>query len=391
MGCYYIKDDVLAKAELKYGFGEKGLDDKYISFGFEKRFGGGLRKRPAQEPKMEVMEDAVVTINIVEQLPKVKVIASFRAPSLIYSYLEEKPYVIDINKHWGRNDMERMLELGLMSTFYDNTFKPKDTMRTIDATKLVIKTVYLHRLLEKTRAKIRFRIAGQKEETYLVNLKIRDFEGKEVLSILNNEKFFPGNYEAIWDGMTNANKKAPEGTYKIEFNVYKNGVLVDEARSSIVLKEFSKPEFSKTSSTLAFENPIEKDWAEQVIQESIKLGLLDLNLALNPDMADQRSQRLEFITQIAKGLRILGAPEAETPELWLYRDMQNIPSYLLNHLNIYVSELGYGGDKTTSLLRPFEDIKRVEVAIILNRFMNWHLKEDPSVDIPVLELENNNN
>ena len=77
------------------------------------------------------------------------------------------------------------------------------------------------------------------------------------------------------------------------------------------------------------------------------------------------------LVAVSKALRYLGAKKSlSVTDLSLYSDWDTIPTHLKPFLNLYIAELGYGGDHKKNL-NAKRKITRAEAAVITRRLMSW--------------------
>ena len=80
--------------------------------------------------------------------------------------------------------------------------------------------------------------------------------------------------------------------------------------------------------------------------------------------------RIELIAIVSRFLTSFGASTKAKVDFAPYKDEVNLPQLAKKQLNLYVSELGYGGD-ALQRLRYSERLSRAEAAAIATRLLNW--------------------
>lgn len=295
----------------------------------------------------------------------------FEVPNVVYNFLMEKPYMDDVSSHWAKLAIDRVTRFEVMSV-ENGEFRPEDGLPERDVSRMVLLATYLNKLLAKERADISYEIEGEPGVPYYVDMMVINSEGFVLRNLLSREQHYDGRYTIEWDGMDDQGLAVPAGQYDIHF-VVNDGVRdIYHYVAAIQAVSFFEVSYDLGTQTLQFDDVIDVDWGETVLLGGVKHSLLEDGVeGLEAFGRPNPISKIEFIIAISKGLMILGA-EAEAPaDLTFYKDYQDIPSYAVNYLDVYIDALGYGGVRYASTLEPNKILTRAEAAEILNRLLNW--------------------
>lgn len=373
---YMINEFSTTKLEGRVGVARSGLGDMAIYLGFEKLLGPAYvasvppvqeEPKPAAVASANSIKPATPSASATPQPTNIYM----KVPATIYCLIPQDLVLKDVQRHWAKTAIETVASYGIITPSYE-TFEPAQTLTRFEASKMTVTAIYLQRLIEKSAASVRFSVKGRSGTPYRVTLIVKDAGGKEVKRLYDLERFYNGNYDIEWDGTDTLGSKVKQGRYQFQCELSDEARVLDSTKADIELITFSKPIFDPYSPTISFYEPIDPEWAKEVVDESIKRGIIDLNFAIDNQVSATKISKIDFIVGVSKGLKLLGAEtKAAVPDLSLYKDKDAIPSYAFNFLNTYTSELGYGGTKAASSLEPLKEITRAEAASILFRLINW--------------------
>ena len=322
-------------------------------------------------PAPVVKEPVVVPVAPVEAATPVS--CNISVPAYFYTFAGTVPEFTDAQDHWALSSLRRASLLGLLS-IEKGVIRPNETVTKTDMADMVVKATYLHQILGKMATRLGATIEGSPTAFYTVDLSILDKTGKEVRVLVYQERRKAGDFEVLWDG-TDGVSPVEAGTYTVLLRVSRAGKVMDESRAEIVARPFKAVALVGDGQSVVFSEKHESDWATKIIQNFTNQGYVDANLGKKFRNAEKPITKIDFIVAVSKALSQLGATGPAQPFDWnYYKDKDAIPSYAIGNLEVYVNAFGFGGVRGTSMLEPSKKITRAEAAEILNRLLNWNIK-----------------
>jgi hypothetical protein len=349
--------------------------DSVISLGFENRIKVLQKVAIAKE---QTAIPAPVVAQIEQPVYKTQLATSILldVPTQFKQHVFKKKTFLDIKKHWAESDIINLSSLGVISGKSNDLFDPKGHVTRIAAAKLLTLTAYIHNKINIDNVPIKYSIIDIPGIKYIVNLSIVDSQGKLIKNLIKDKEHFAGNNSVPWTGLDNKGVRVKHGTYTVTLAVSQNGKMISNKSSNIDLLnistlgiDFNSPEIGLKDIPMAF-------WGKKYINKAIQMKIF----APFKDSKNQKYfspgkplKKIDFIIAIGKTLDYLGAINHGKIKL-TYKDKINISKADLPYIELYISTLGYGGDKNKKL-NANKLVTRAEAVVMLARLLKWRDKD----------------
>ncbi|MBT5953982.1 hypothetical protein HOG98_04610 [bacterium] len=350
--------------------------DVAINIGFEKKLEFESFSLVKKEDLKEIKDAHVVSAENVE------FIVSVPEEKIQYQFEYTSPY-IDMHKHWAKGSINMLDSIGIYEKNGTANFRPKEYVTHSEIAKVLVTLSNLEKALNQSVTKVKFSIIDLLRLPYDVDIVVNDEKGNLVQTLVENKKYYPGEYNVEWNGKNHLNMYVNDGIYTIESKISDSGVTLNVHSDNIIVINRNEVKYRpEIENSMVFEDVSESDPNRPYIQQAIRSELLysqrdpsGFNFEPNKTI-----NRLDFILATSRLLSELGAPGKVTPDLSPYRDIKHLSNSKKKLIGLYINELGYGGDQHSRLL-PYRKLTRAELAVITNRILIWQLRQ-PYLSFP---------
>jgi hypothetical protein len=290
----------------------------------------------------------------------------------LYQFDMDIPKLVDMATHWAKPDATYATSVGLMDIREGQKFLPREEVTHGEMTKMVMYATYLYRLRKQMAMDIGYRVLGADDGIYFVNLEILDEDGKEVIRLLDNSPQEIGAHMISWKGLGTDGKMVGPGNYQVRLSVYNHDKRISLDTRPVKVVRLTEALFNIRKPGLDYGPVVAPMIRDEVLNKSRDEGIVTLTSKGEMSFSKRPVAKVEFAVSVAKSLLILGASAGNAGDFKAnYRDWDQIPPYSLEYLDVYVSELGYGGTKYTKEFQPNKRVSRAEAAVLLTRLLNW--------------------
>lgn len=369
--------------------------DFRAQLGFEKKL---YRRKPIQVAEQD---DSFTALEVDLKAPKTKIV-----------YVSKPVEFKDMVGHWAEKDVRLISKVGLMgediSSITDerqlklsdlsrdsspvSVFNPNGPVYKFEAAKMIVTAIYREQLSRGVNTKINYALYDMPGLSFYVDLIILDSNGDVINTLVKRERALTGTYDVYWDGRNAAGIQVSGGEYTVVLNIYDSSVLSSTVRpiktesSTIVVSEELSPTLKSGYKGRYFQDISSSFWGNDIINEAEEMSLFEpmeryrnlryLSSSSLKFMPFHPMTRIEFFTAIGKAIESMGVHSYTIPDLTPYRDVDQIDPLYRPYLQLYISQLGYGGDNKNRL-NPNKLITRAEAAVVMSRFLDFLHEETP--------------
>ena len=347
-------------------------NDTLLLFGLEKHFNlftPDDKPDLAKKNNKTVFDSEVIVSSVRYQIPTQK--------SEINIDLSE-------GKHWAKDQIKKLINLGLLDFNASKNnksyaFKPNQYITRQAASKVIVGS-YDYLKSKEIVTTINYEIKGAPGVNYITMLTIKDSNDKTVKKLVDKNSQFSGTYEKKWLGDNMNGEMVDEGSYKVNLDVYSQKAVIIDNQAVITANKLVSQSHSMIK-VVKYDPEVNEqiEYAIKDVKTSnkyypyIKKSINQNIIAYENNRFKPSSyiKRIDFIASVSKVLEKLGAikPRVLT-DYSPYTDIDTISTEMKFMLQLYVNELGYGGDHKMRL-RPNDYITKAEAATIINRLIEW--------------------
>ncbi|MFT5170764.1 MAG: hypothetical protein ACI9BD_000533 [Candidatus Marinamargulisbacteria bacterium] len=387
---FFSEEDLSTVFEVRIG------RDLVTSFGFEKRIGTSL---PTQGSRDQTA--AVFAAKSVQEKVDVEVGISRVSTRNVYHF-ETRSFPDLAEKHWAHKHLLVLQKTGVGFGFLESKikFEPKRHVTRSEAASMIVLAANVQALAPRRKTPISYSLIGQPGQNYYLDLVIVDEKGGVVRRLLQKEKQHSGDHRFGWDGAGDSGQLVGEGQYSLRMDVFVNDVkessekrfdayhrMVAHQATNLTVVNAAAPQLAEGDIQGVYADVSQATQSYVWVNKSVGMKVFEPRYQgggvgeRKGEVAyfgkDDQLTRAEFMIAVSKAMLHLGAHKKRMiADLSPYQDWNAIPNDLKPFLNLYIAELGYGGDQH-SRLYPNRLVTRAEAVVIIRRFIDWVNRNSP--------------